>query len=660
MITCSVCHAWRPKIWDGKQWADTAAGCVYKGGPFPPTHSCEHGALVNKFTGVDAVKERFDALREAALGRKEDATVTQCASTQVNVQSESEPVQDKPKRRSQSVIPSISNDDFSDACTPTLYEHQQEAVEYFDTKTEIALFFEMGVGKSATVLAIAANKFKRKEIDALLIVAPNDVHVQWHKEQLPLWLGVPYESQCLFGRGGARQPYAFDDDPEILQVVCINIDTFSTPQKWKDITDWANSKQTFIVLDEATVIKNVNAQRTQRMLYEFNKTLRKGKSIIASQSNSVARAILTGTPVTNGAMDLWAMMEFLKPNFFNRNWYSFQSYFGMFTRMQVGDREINVPLTEEWWEGIKKCTTYGEAHAICGCSEDTFNVVHSQDSYQGPYKHADELKELIKPVSRFKLLVDCVDMPPQIYNTSNIEMSTDQRSCYDSMVKEFIAEYDGHSMTALNKLSVMIRLQQISSGFIYDNSKLIDEDGEVDTTDEFLRMWNSVGEDYDVTPDDPIRWIGTSNPKLEALYRDVEELAKPIIIITRFTAEAARIYNDLNGKHSCCLITGWKRVGTIEEFKEGKYRVMVANIAAIARGFNLQNSHVMCFYSNTFSLELRLQAEGRIFRLGQESTCQYRDYSNNDSVDEKIVSALLLKRNLLDYIRKADPKELVA
>ena len=42
-------------------------------------------------------------------------------------------------------------------------------------------------------------------------------------------------------------------------------------------------------------------------------------------------------------------------------------------------------------------------------------------------------------------------------------------------------------------------------------------------------MWNN---EDDVTPDEPIKWIGKSNLK-DALYRDVEE-AKPCIISTRF------------------------------------------------------------------------------------------------------------------------------
>lgn len=658
MTPCKVCHAWRPSHWASVGWSDEEAPCIYKEGMFHRDFSCPQGSIVDKRANSSHSKEKFDYARDAAIkavGGIVNATA-QRAPTKAD-ENKPDTRRSSDNKSSKSVVNYTRSDDFADACTPALYEHQQEALEFFKDKAEIALFFEMGVGKSATVLAIAAEKFKRKEIDALLIVAPNDVHKQWAVEQVPLWLGVPYDIQCLYGRGGARTAYAFDEDPEILQVVSVNIDTFSSSSKWRDIVDWANAHKTFIILDEATVIKNVHAQRTQRMLYEFNSTIKKGKTIISSTPKSVARAILTGTPVTNGAMDLWAMMEFLKPNFFGRNWYSFQNYYGMFTKLEINNRVINVPLSADWWSAIKACSTYNEAAAICGCSLDTYNVVQSQDSYKGPYKHADELKEMLQSVSRFKLLVDCADMPPQNYITRELTMSDELRECYDSMREEFIAEYEDHKMTAKSKLVVMLRLQQLSSGFIYDTSSLYNDDDESDEDKVFMSMWNNEDE-RDVTPDEPIKWIGKSNPKLDALYRDVEEVAKPCIISTRFSAEAKRIFDDLSKNYRCCLITGWKRIGTIEEFKEGKYDIMVANVASMARGHNLQRSHTILSYSNTFSLELRLQLEGRIFRLGQKSPCEYIDYVYKDSVDEKIVTALLLKRNLLDYMRGADIKEI--
>jgi len=231
-------------------------------------------------------------------------------------------------------------------------------------------------------------------------------------------------------------------------------------------------------------------------------------------------------------------------------------------------------------------------------------------------------------------------MPPQVYNKKTVVMSEVQRKAYMDMERELLAMYGGATTTAANKLSALIRLQQISSGFIVQ--------GQLNFNPEEFEL---RGDDsYDIEPGQ-VMWLGSTVPKLEALYRDVEESSRPIIIITRFSAEAARISEDLSKQYRVLLYTGWRKTGTIEEFKEGKYEILVANIRCISRGFNLQNACQMFFYSNTFSLEDRLQTEGRIFRIGQKNPCAYTDYINEETIDLKVVGALRQKRALLDYIR---------
>ncbi|GMO30581.1 MAG: hypothetical protein Pg6A_19730 [Termitinemataceae bacterium] len=521
-----------------------------------------------------------------------------------------------------------------------LYKHQLEAVERFHDKSEIGLGFEMGCGKSATVLTIAQRKFEAGEIDRVLIIAPNDVHRQWYNEQLELWLGCNYQARCIFGRGGMKKFLGFHNiTPDTLMVVCVNIETFSTKSKWKLVSQWANAGRTFIILDEATSIKNPSSLRSQNILYGLNNnTIRRGKRMLSTTILGPCRAVLTGTPVTNGPMDLWAIMEFLRPNFFGRNWYSFRQHYCMLFTMNVAAGAVSVPLTENVWCAVKNINDFARANHLFGVSEDTFNVIHSQTQFQGAFKHADELKQLISDVWAFKLLKDCADMPEQVYTVHSVGMSIEQERCYKDMVYEYTTEYAGHSVSALNKLVVMVKLQQISSGFLFNGDVPVGDDCEVEG---------------DITPD-AVTWIGKTNPKLEKLYSDIGESAKPVIVITRFSAEAARIYQDLSKIYNPCLITGWKRIGTVDEFKDGKYDIMVANQSVIARGFNLQNSCTMLFYSNSFSLELRLQAEGRIFRLGQSRPCQYIDYICEGTVDKLVVERLRQKKSLLDYIRGVD------
>jgi SNF2 family DNA or RNA helicase len=51
----------------------------------------------------------------------------------------------------------------------------------------------------------------------------------------------------------------------------------------------------------------------------------------------------------------------------------------------------------------------------------------------------------------------------------------------------------------------------------------------------------------------------------------------------------------------------------------------------------------MIFYSNSYDLELRIQAEDRIHRIGQGHSCTYIDLVSPDTVDEKILQSLLDK-----------------
>lgn len=514
-----------------------------------------------------------------------------------------------------------------------------------------------------TSLSIMIDKYKAGKIDSLLIVAPNDVHKQWFDDlcnedallsKILEQENVPCTGQIIGGRGGQKQFYDFEDDGK-LHIVCVNIDTFSQPHKWEVIVDWVNKNKTAIIIDEATSIKNPNSKRSQRMLYEFNDVMKKRNTILFSgkKPNTSVRCVLTGTPVSNGPMDLWSIMEFIKPNYFGRNYYSFMNYYGMHTKLKLDTgQQISVLLTEKTWQGIKGCKDYSEAFNTFGCSEDTYMTVMHQDHYIGPYKHADELKQLLEPVAVFAKLTDCVDMPPVHYITKEVPLSDAQKACYNDMKHDLLAVYDDSVATAKNKLVVTLRLQQIASGFIMGHKEINPEDLD-------LPLWSDVesADEYDVAPDEVI-WLGDTNPKLEQLKRDVAELDKPLLILTRFSAEAAKIYDLLKDDYNCMLFTGWKTTGSIEKFKAGEFQIMVANTNKIARGFNLQVAHTTIYYSNTFSMELRQQSEFRTFRMGQKYPCTYIDYVSCE-VDKTIADALRLKKGLLEYIRDKNIEEVV-
>lgn len=522
-----------------------------------------------------------------------------------------------------------------------LYKHQEIALERYRKASAIPLFFDPGTGKTLTSLLIAEAKYNAGEIDALLVIAPNGVHKQWAVEEIPKWLSdvnttVQWrKNKKLFFVEGA------------LNIVCINIEQFSTKTKYLDYVEWVNSHKAMIILDEATRIKNPKAIRTQRLLYEFNHVVRRGKTILSSEPKTVARAILTGTPVTNGPFDVWSMFEFLQPGYFGINWYGFQNKYGMFHAIQVNGRVIRILINEDAWDQIKACDSFEKANALYGVNLSTYDMIQQQDSYQGPFKNVEQLRDKMLEIAMFVKIEDCIDMPDRVYNRKLLDMSLEQARVYNELETYFIATYKDEKVEAKSKLTAYIRLQQIASGFV--SSEQVPE------------------EEIEDPPPNKIVWFDDL-PKIDQLLVDCEEVVGStdnptgqVIVVCHFSAEAEKIFDSLQAAgYHCCLQTGWKKVGSIDGFKQGKYSIMVANIRVISMGFNLQElCHHMIFYSNTFSLEDRIQVEARIYRAGQKQKCIYMDYVMKDTIDMKVYAALKQKKQLADYIRETSVKDML-
>ena len=65
----------------------------------------------------------------------------------------------------------------------------------------------------------------------------------------------------------------------------------------------------------------------------------------------------------------------------------------------------------------------------------------------------------------------------------------------------------------------------------------------------------------------------------------------------------------------------------------------------------------MIYYSNGYDLEKRQQSEARIDRIGQTRNMTYIDIIAEDTIDEKIVSALRKKVNIATEIMGEELKE---
>ena len=150
---------------------------------------------------------------------------------------------------------------------------------------------DMGLGKTVQAIALLA-KAKESEGDApSLIVCPTSVLSVWYQE-IKKW--AP-SMTVLVWHGPERAEHA-----RLLKRVDVVVTSYTILRR--DIDDLSKIRFRYGLLDEAQYIKNWNT----------------GTAKSARQLKTDHRLALTGTPVENHIIDLWAIFDFLAPGFLGK------------------------------------------------------------------------------------------------------------------------------------------------------------------------------------------------------------------------------------------------------------------------------------------------------------------------------------------------------
>ena len=521
------------------------------------------------------------------------------------------------------------------------YEHQIKAVHYLYDKEYFALLMEQGTGKSKVLIDIASNRFLEHKIDAVMLIAPNGVHTQWSEEQIPLHSPIPYTDlvweHTTSSKAQRDLEHFVTDKSQALKWFCVNVEAFSRDTHLELFRTFLRRNRTLVIVDESTRIKSPTAQRTVNVIQGLAQVIKIGRRITSILPLSAYRAIATGTMVTNSPYDLWSPFEFLHHNYLGLDYFSFRNHYGIETRVSLPGnyRGYTRKITSKEINSVRVYIDQGksveEVARIMAISESSVRFLKDNRSVMAPYKNLDELKSRIAPISFIVRKADCLDLPPKVYEKIYVELNSEQQQAYKALSKELCASYNGTELSVLNKVSLLGRLSQITGGFFPA----------------------SQAEGEKTTP-------FAQNPKLEALIDDLCECSDfPVIIVAFHVAEIkaihARLIEEYEGdrvEYICGEVGKDARSSIIEAFKRGDVKILVANARTIGTGYNLQVSHVQYFFSNSYSMEEREQVEDRIHRDGQKSeTVVYKDIIAKNTIDEKVLSVLKSKRDLLDYMR---------
>jgi SNF2 family DNA or RNA helicase len=150
------------------------------------------------------------------------------------------------------------------------------------------------------------------------------------------------------------------------------------------------------------------------------------------------------------------------------------------------------------------------------------------------------------------------------------------------------------------------------------------------------------------------------NPKLKELALLLDEINEKCIIFHEYTEEAHMIEGLLTkrGLKFASLRAEIKdKTAEVVRFQtDPTCMVLVAHPQSGGAGLNLQMASVAIFYTSSYDgAVLRPQAEGRIWRDGQERSCLFIDILMAGSVDERKYAVRNTRADMaevvLDYVK---------
>ena len=476
-------------------------------------------------------------------------------------------------------------------------KHQLQALRRMNGRAGYALFMEQGTGKTWTLLADAERLFASGKIDALLVIAPKGVHTNWVRREIPAHMDCPLIARA-WRSGATKRQLAYIDEVMVarqegeigrLKILAMNIDALNTDAGFVYAKRFLNATRAIMVIDESSRIKNPSSGRTQAIMRLCNL--------------AHVRRIATGTPITNAPMDVFAQMEFLESGLLGTT--SYRSFVAEYADLVNSSSPMMMNMARR---------NPRAAHA---------QIVARNEDGTPRWRNLEKLQALLEPHSFRVLKKDCLDLPDKIYQQVYFELTAAQQRAYELLRDELRIEPDKiepAEMMTVSALAALVKLQQITSGFV-------------------------------ITPQRDIMYVGEGNPRLAALLDLLEDAQGKIIVWARFKEElraiaaaltkAGRVVVEYHGD-----VKDADRDRAVDNFQSGNADVFVGQPQSGGIGLTLTAAQTVVYYSNDYNSETRKQSEDRAHRIGTKTNVVYIDLVATGTVDESIARSLQRKSEL--------------
>jgi SNF2 family DNA or RNA helicase len=258
--------------------------------------------------------------------------------------------------------------------------------------------------------------------------------------------------------------------------------------------------------------------------------------------------------------------------------------------------------------------------------EATARVGHRIRDKLEPFVNLNELHE--KMFSCAFYIESTIELPEVTDIEYHFQMPVKSQALYKEVVDEGIVELNARVMETSNALSLLLRLQQLTSGYLPaqddDGNKMI---------------------------------INIDKARRETLKELLEEFAikEPIVIFATYT-------KDLKNIRKVCKELGYGysevsgREDTLKDWKKGKTKVIGVQYSSGSESIDLTRARYCIYYSLTRRLSLYEQSRKRIHRPGQTRPVYYYHFiakmKRGKTIDEKMYEALKQKKDIVKYVMK--------
>jgi SNF2 family DNA or RNA helicase len=313
----------------------------------------------------------------------------------------------------------------------TPLKHQIDCYNAIKDKAFFALFLEQGLGKTKIAVDDFFRLYDEGKITAVLIIAPNGVHLNWFYEEIPKHAWHQDYRMHLWDskttRTAQQELHKFTESTDNrLKIFIAPVSAVKIDRAFQYMRKFMSSFSTYLVMDESSVIKNPKALQTKQAL----------KLAPLSQY----RRILNGTPITQSPLDLFSQCLFLSKDAMPyRSYTAFKHAFAVEKLVTMGPRAF---------------------HKVIG------------------YQNLDVLTKDIKHFSLRLTKEDCLDLPDKTYSRQVVEMTEQQSRMYLRIKNQQVALIEAEEqrtgvVTATSVLSALIKLQQVCCGFVVDDQHVI-------------------------------------------------------------------------------------------------------------------------------------------------------------------------------------------